>query len=178
MKQVLFGQDADLDLGLETSNPQQVLGRPIDDPDVQRHLDDKFTHWVADIAKMHTKFGVNPIVRSLDKDKLKSFLEFRIKFLQEELTEMRDAFSEGGAKAADEIVDALIDLCVVAIGTLDAFDVDAYTAWNRVTDANMQKEPGVNPNRPNEFGFPDMVKPAGWKAPTHVDNVGLLSKLF
>ena len=37
---------------------------------------------------MHTKFGVNPAVRQMDADKLKAFLEFRIRFLQEELDEM------------------------------------------------------------------------------------------
>lgn len=134
--------------------------------------------WVADIAAMHDKFGVNPVIRGLDKEKLRTFLKFRINFLREELIEMEDAFNNGGAKAADDTVDALIDLCVVAIGTLNAFDVNAYEAWARVDDKNMQKDPGVNPNRPNPLGLPDLIKPAGWSAPTHADNVGLLSKVF
>jgi hypothetical protein len=128
--------------------------------------------WVDDIAEMHTKFGVNPVIRSLDQDKLKTFLQFRINFLQEELDEMKTA--ENG----DDVVDALIDLCVVAIGTLNAFDVDAYKAWNRVHEKNMAKNPGVNANRPNPLGLPDLIKPEGWTPPTHVDNVGLLAKLF
>jgi hypothetical protein len=128
--------------------------------------------WVGDIAAMHAKFGVNPIIRGLDKDKLATYLKFRLDFLQEELNEAKSA------ETADDVVDAMIDLCVVAIGTLNAFDVDAYTAWNRVHEKNMQKEPGIKASRPNPLGLPDLIKPEGWTSPTHVDNVGLLSKLF
>lgn len=128
--------------------------------------------WVQDIKEMHTKFNVNERIKALDEDKLKAFLEFRIKFLEEELTELKEA------KTADDAVDALIDLSVIAIGSLDAFDVDSYVAWDRVLDANMNKEPGVKPSRPNPFGLPDMIKPEGWTAPTHIDNVGMLSIVY
>jgi len=128
-------------------------------------------NWVKDISDMHKKFGVNPVIRSLDEQKLYSFLEFRIRFLEEELNEMKNS------KEVDDIVDALIDLCVVAIGTLDAFDVDAYKAWDEVHKANMAKEVGIKASRPNPLGLPDLIKPKGWVAPEHKDNVGLLSKL-
>lgn len=132
----------------------------------------KMSQWVQDIAEMHTKYGVNPKVREFDKEKLEKFLQFRISFLQEELDEMKAATN------GDDVVDALIDLCVVAIGTLDAFDVDSQTAWNRVHKANMNKEVGIKASRPNPLGLPDLIKPEGWTAPTHVDNVGLLGKLY
>jgi len=136
------------------------------------------TNWVKDIADMHEHYGVNSKVREFDAEKLKSFLEFRIAFLQEELDEMKTA------KSADDIVDALIDLAVVAIGTLDAFDVDAQTAWDRVHQANMAKEVGIKASRPNVLGLPDLIKPTmathgyDWVAPTHIDNVGLLAKIY
>jgi predicted HAD superfamily Cof-like phosphohydrolase len=130
------------------------------------------SQWVQDIAEMHTKYGVNPKVREFDKEKLEKFLQFRISFLQEELDEMKAATN------GDDVVDALIDLCVVAIGTLDAFDVDSETAWKRVHKANMNKEVGIKASRPNPLGLPDLIKPEGWVAPTHIDNVGLLSKLY
>lgn len=142
------------------------------------------TNWVKDISDMHTKFGVNPVIRNFDKEKLRAFLEFRRKFLQEELDEMKKAMDEfdagniDGQTAADDIVDALIDLCVVAIGTLDAYDVDAHESWNRVHQKNMEKEVGIKASRPNPLGLPDLVKPEGWTAPTHRDNVGLLTKAF
>lgn len=130
------------------------------------------TNWVKDIADMHTKFGVNTVVGDFDKEKLTKFLQFRIGCLQEELDELKDA------ETADDAVDALIDLIVFAIGTLDAYQVDSIKAWGRVYDANMAKEVGVNPNRFNPFGLPDLLKPADWKAPFHYDNVGLLKKFL
>lgn len=142
------------------------------------------TNWTSDIAEMHNKFGVNPVVRQFDKEKLRAFLEFRRKFLQEELDELQKAMTEFDAgkidaqTAADDVVDALIDLCVVSIGTLDAFDVNAYTAWDRVHAKNMEKEVGVKASRPNPLGLPDLIKPEGWTAPTHKDNLGLVTKAF
>ena len=105
-----------------------------------------------------------------ERDKLmKKFLEFRIRFLQEELDETRKAVEESDA---EEIVDGLIDLCVVAIGTLDAFGVDPYKAWDEVLKANMQKSVGKKSTRPNPLGVPDLVKPENWEAPNHSDNHG------
>lgn len=141
-------------------------------------------NWVADMQAMHQKFGVNPVVREFDKEKARAFLEFRIRFLQEELDEMQKALDEfdsgtiNALKAADDTVDALVDLCVVAIGTLDAYDINSYTAWNRVWEKNMEKEVGVKASRPNPLGLPDLIKPEGWTAPTHADNIGLLTKVF
>jgi predicted HAD superfamily Cof-like phosphohydrolase len=132
------------------------------------------TNWVSDIEDMHTKYGVNEKIRTFDKEKLKQFLEFRVAFLEEELNETKVAAATGDA---EEIVDGLIDLCVVAIGTLNAFGVDAYAAWDAVHAANMTKEVGVKASRPNPLGLPDLVKPEGWRAPSHENNYGLLNKL-
>jgi hypothetical protein len=121
---------------------------------------------------MHEKYGVFDKVQAFDKEKLNKFLEFRIKFLEEEMNELSTA------ETADDVVDALIDLCVVAIGTLDLFDVDARLAWDRVHEANMNKQVGIKESRPNPLGLPDLVKPESWTAPSHKDNVGLLGLLF
>lgn len=150
--------------------------------------------WVADNMAMHDKFGVVEAVDQLDEDKLLAFLEFRLKFLEEELTEAHSAFarlkelraepekevvlSQEGPKLADDIVDAMIDLCVVAIGTLDALQVNPYLAWDRVHAANMAKEVGIKASRPNPLGLPDLVKPEGWTAPSHEDNLGILPRLY
>jgi predicted HAD superfamily Cof-like phosphohydrolase len=129
------------------------------------------TDWVGDIANMHEYYGVKPKIKEFDAEKLKKFLEFRVKFLEEEMTELRTA------ESAEDVVDALIDLCVVAIGTLDLFDVDAQKAWDNVHAANMAKQVGVKESRPNPLGLPDLIKPEGWKAPSHEDNHGLLSSV-
>lgn len=142
------------------------------------------SRWVSDIANMHTKFGVNEVLRNMDSDKLEAFLKFRIDFLEEELDEMRKALVDyqtktiSGNKAADDTVDALIDLCVVAIGTLNAFDINADEAWDRVHKANMSKKVGIKASRPNPLGLPDLIKPEGWTAPSHEDNIGFLNKIY
>ena len=128
--------------------------------------------WAFDIAMMHEKYGVHPVVEKMDADTLKKFLEFRVRFLDEELTELKTATN------ADDVVDALIDLCVVAIGTLDGFGVDSHKAWDAVLEANMNKKVGVKESRPNPLGLPDLIKPEGWTAPSHADNEGKLKEIF
>ena len=130
---------------------------------------------IQDIADMHAKFGVREVVARLTPEQLKTYLKFRLDMVQEEVTETLDAYN---AADCDNIVDGLIDAIVFAVGTLDVLGVDAATAWNRVHAANMAKEPGVKPGRPNPYGFPDLIKPEGWTAPTHLDNLGLLTKIF
>lgn len=124
--------------------------------------------WVKDIHDMQTKYKTREWVEN-NQDKLRQFLEFRIDFLQEELDETSGALVNTDA---EEIVDGLIDLCVVAIGTLDAFGVDPYKAWDEVLKANMQKEVGRKVTRPNPLGVPDLVKPDNWEAPSHKGNYG------
>ena len=74
------------------------------------------TNWVDDMYHMHKKFGVHEWVKKNkdNKELMKKFLEFRIRFLQEELDETRKAVEESDA---EEIVDGLIDLCVVKLCT-------------------------------------------------------------
>ena len=128
--------------------------------------------WAFDIAMMHEKYGVHPVVEKMNADTLKQFLEFRVRFLEEELTELKYATN------ADDAVDALIDLCVVAIGTLDGFGVDSHKAWDAVLIANMNKEVGIKESRPNPLGLPDLIKPTGWVAPSHSNNEGKLKEIF
>lgn len=127
--------------------------------------------WAKDIHDMHTKFGVREAVEKMNKDQLLEFLAFRLRFLEEELNETRRA-SNLQHRDNEEIVDGLIDLCVVAIGTLDAFGIDAHKAWDEVLKANMSKEVGVKESRPNPLGLPDLIKPEGWVGPDHTGNTG------
>lgn len=127
--------------------------------------------WWLDNYHMHDKYGFHEAIGQMDAEKLRKMLVFRLDFLQEELDEAKNA------KSAEDIVDALIDLCVVAIGTMDCYDVDAQEAWNRVHAANMSKERGVNFSRPNPLGLPDLVKPEGWTAPNHEGNYGIMDRI-
>lgn len=130
------------------------------------------TNWVKDIHDMHDKFGVHDWFKKNhnDQELLAKYLRFRLKMCMEEMNETVDAAVFD--RNPEEVVDGLIDLCVFAIGTLDVFGVDANEAWDRVLNANMSKEVGVKPGRPNPFGLPDLLKPAGWKPPRHEGNHG------
>ena len=128
--------------------------------------------WALDIRNMHKHYNVHQAIEKMDNNLLKELLKFRINFLKEELTELETA------ENAEDVVDALVDLCVVAIGTLDCFNVDADEAWCRVLDANMKKVPGVKESRPNPLGLPDLIKPEGWVAPNHGGNHGRLTEIF
>ena len=129
--------------------------------------------WVKDIKDMQTKYGTREWVEK-NPQQLKRFLEFRIDFLKEELDETESALINMDSK---EVVDGLIDLCVVAIGTLDAFGVNPYKAWDEVLRANMAKEVGVKESRPNPLGMPDLTKPEDWEGPSHIDNHGKLNDI-
>ena len=128
--------------------------------------------WVDDIFIMQDYYVFHDKIEALSNQDLRTFLKFRFDFLQEELNEAKEATS------AEDVVDAMIDLCVVAIGTLDGFGVDSYMAWDRVLEANMAKTPGIKPERPNPLGLPDLIKPEGWVAPSHKDNHGFMNRAF
>lgn len=136
---------------------------------------DKKVSVSADMAKMHAYYEADEAVLGLNNEKLKSFLDFRFNFLQEELNEGRAAIATGNS---EEIVDSLIDLVVVAVGTLDLYGVNFDRAWNEVLHANMNKRVGVKEGRENPYGLPDLVKPEGWIPPCHAGNHGLIGKMF
>lgn len=118
--------------------------------------------WATDIYDMHEHHGAHAV----DFDG--NFLEFRINFLREEFREFLESIDENRPKDA---VDALIDFCVVAIGTMDLGGVDSDKAWNEVLGKNMQKQPGENPTRSGSGGF-DLIKPPEWTPPNHEGNTG------
>ena len=120
------------------------------------------------LREIHQANHVPYHVSGFDNEKLKKFLLFRTNFLEEELNELKSA------DTPEDVVDALIDLAYVALGTLDLFNVDIDEAWSKVHEANMKKKPGVKEGRPNPFGLPDFIKPSGWKAPDHEGNTGFI----
>ena len=138
------------------------------------------TNWFKDMQEMHKKYGVNKWMQAekqsdVDIRRFNKFMEFRIGMMQEELDETKNAYKE---KNAEEMVDGIIDLFVFAIGTLEVFGVDANKAWDEVYKANMSKEVGIKQGRPNPLGLPDLVKPKGWKGPSHEDNHGNITDSF
>ena len=126
--------------------------------------------WVGDIHHMYTHYGFHTSMENMDDETRRKHLAFRMDLLKEEVGETLDAFSVGDP---EELVDGLVDICVIALGTLDLYDIDAQKAWKSVLRANLQKRVGIKEGRPNPYGLPDLVKPEGWQAPSHEDNHGL-----
>ena len=122
-----------------------------------------------DVEDFHKKYGIqyDGQPRPITGDQLR----FRMKRLDEEYVEYIDAVNKGDLAAQ---VDALIDLCYIAFGTIHLMGVDGNEAWRRVQIANMAKElshPG-NPGKYGKLGDKiDIVKPPGWQAPDHTDLV-------
>jgi predicted HAD superfamily Cof-like phosphohydrolase len=121
-----------------------------------------------DIENFYKKFGFEPAQSPILTDEL--FMLMRLRFLQEELDEIRTALSED---SDDDFLDGIVDLMVVAMGT--AYVAGLFPvleeAWDRVMAANMLKEKGQG-----KRGHPmDLVKPAGWKAPVMMD---LIDRLY
>ena len=129
---------------------------------------------IGDIKKLNRYYQIYRFINKASDEKKMSYLQFRANFIQEELDELFTAIDN---HESDEVVDAFIDIIVIALGTLDAFNVDIKKAWKRVHHANMQKEIGVKNTRPNPLGLPDLVKPKDWQAPQHFDNIGKLDFL-
>ena len=126
----------------------------------------------TDIRALNTHAGLNTWMKSADSKSKAAWLQFRMSLLKEEYNEGVAAID---AQDEAEFVDAMIDIMVIASGTLDALDVDIDQAWSAVQAANMSKVPGVKSGRPNPLGLPDLTKPVGWSAPDHNNNTGTLT---
>lgn len=124
-----------------------------------------------DVGRFHKKFNL-PEVYSTPfgpKKVTSELMEFRIKFLQEEL----DEFKEGNDETDHvKMFDALIDLVYVALGTAHLLGYPWIYGWEVVQDANMTKvrakTDGSNSARGSSY---DVVKPEGWVPP---DIIGVL----
>lgn len=123
---------------------------------------------IDDIRAFIAKFGFDKDDFDMDK------LEFRLSLLTEEFIETQRAH---GAKDAEEVVDGLIDIIVIAIGTLVLAGVDVDKAWDEVMRANLSKKRGVKKGRESSGGF-DVIKPEGWKGPNHYENKGKLKSIY
>jgi Phosphoribosyl-ATP pyrophosphohydrolase len=129
-------------------------------------------NWPLDMARFHAHYDMHRVVDEMPPEILRELLKFRILSMREELQECEDA------ETAEDVVDAIIDLCVFAVGTLDLFAVDGNKGWQEVLVPNMNKRVGIKHSRPNPLGLPDLVKPDGWRGPSHTYNVGHLAKIF
>jgi len=129
----------------------------------------------TDIRALNSHAGLIDWMRSADRQQISEWLRFRMSLIHEEYSEGVTALDTNNNA---EFVDAMIDIMVIASGTLDALDVDLQAAWDAVHTANMTKVPGIKPGRPNPLGLPDLTKPVSWVEPNHSNNTGILMDLI
>lgn len=99
--------------------------------------------------------------------------QFRRDFLLEEIQEADEAYS---AEEMHEVVDGLVDLVYVALGTLLEMGVPPDFPFDAVHEANMKKERGMTKRGEGK----DAIKPEGWLPPDHrplMERVELLQKI-
>ena len=115
-----------------------------------------------DIRNMHVYFGIK--VPETPQPLSPDIAAFRIGFLQEEMMELTKAYIHGDFP---EQIDALIDILVVASGTLDMMGVYSELHWDEVLKCNMAKRPAHNESESKRKIAIDLIKPTGWVPPDH-----------
>ncbi len=139
-----------------------------------------------DVALFHEKYQLAP-TDDPGHRLPKEILEFRLRFMLEELCEYANAvganmysdqlaaqFTVNRFSAFDpeEAADALIDLCVVAIGTAYLHRFKFNEGWKLVMDANMRKIRAESAEQSKRGSSFDVVKPPGWTPPDHSNLMG------
>lgn len=114
-----------------------------------------------DIVHFHNKFNIPrsefPSVELID-----GLMEFRVRFLKEELEELIEAVNLGDRVKA---FDALIDLVYVAMGTAYICNFPWKEGWFIVQSANLTKRAVRNESESKRGSRYDIIKPEGWVSP-------------
>jgi predicted HAD superfamily Cof-like phosphohydrolase len=119
---------------------------------------------IDDVYEFHVKFGL-PLG---DDDQLTNnpaAQEFRIKFLQEELDELKEALAAGDRT---KIFDALLDLAYVTYGTAlfaGISPIQWRAGMRAVHSCNMQKIRAAKAEDSKRGSVFDVKKPEGWVGP-------------
>jgi len=127
-----------------------------------------------DVLAMHQRFNIPKydLIKTSDEPdqqpmELIDMMEFRMKFLQEELDELTTAYNDGEPL---EIIDAVMDMMVVGIGLLAQLSIEEeqmQAHWDEVFIANMTKVRVENKDDSKRGHSFDLAKPAHWKGPNH-----------
>lgn len=171
--------------GIDAINLKRVLSAMAEMVNEGSHIRDPMSgDMFGDIDAFHKKFELyyGGLPRALTGE----LFDFRRKFMQEELDEyaefqemLESALLKRDEKSIafclEKQFDALIDLVYVALGTAYLQGFPWGKGWDRVQKANMAKvrairaeEGATDSGRAKTY---DVVKPAGWVAPSHMDLV-------
>lgn len=122
-------------------------------------------NYFTDVGEFHRKFDI-PVYdpRKLCAIPPPEIVQYRIKFLKEELAEFEKAIAENDLV---EALDAIADIVYVAMGTAHYFNAPFDQVWREIQRANMERIKVTRENCPPDKQYrPDLViKPPGWKEP-------------
>jgi len=114
----------------------------------------------TDVQKFSKKFGFlyegKPRIIPAD------IYRYRLQFMREEVEEYMEAWRRQDNEA---MLDALVDLVYVTLGTAQFHGFDFDEAWKRVHAANMKKRRATDASESKRGTGLDVVKPKGWKTP-------------
>ena len=117
------------------------------------------------VGHFHEKFGLPRLTQNCSPQHLHTDdMDFRVKFLQEELDEIREADENEDLLG---VADGLADLIYVACGTAHLMGIDLDRVFQEVHNANMKKQRAVTKDdvRSTRHHRWDVVKPEGWVGP-------------
>jgi len=120
------------------------------------------------VGEFHRKMGQPTAYRGRAPEITSNDIHnYRIGFLNEELTELEDAHRAGDIEG---VADAIVDLVYVALGTAHYYGIPFDECFARVHEANMNKERANGSNGVSKRGeIEPVIKPPGWKAPVLSD---------
>ena len=113
-----------------------------------------------DVLAFHKKFELP--IEKYPAFPSNEILEFRVKFLKEELDEFNEAINNENIVKA---FDALIDIVYVALGTAAFMNLPFQQGWDIVHNANMTKIRARKASDSKRGTTYDIVKPPNWVAP-------------
>jgi predicted HAD superfamily Cof-like phosphohydrolase len=127
------------------------------------------TDLFGDVGDFHHKFG-QPYAAYTKRCEFppQEVINYRLKFIDEEVTELKESLE---ARDMAGVLDALVDLVYVALGTAHYLQAPFPEAWREVHAANMRKvrASGLDPDHKRGPCEP-MRKPEGWVAPD-IENI-------
>lgn len=131
----------------------------------EKDIGDAMNMW-NDIVEFHDKFEIPiPDVPTFPE---KEMMEFRMKFLKEELEEFERAVLDNDLTKA---FDALIDLAYVTVGTARVMRLPFDKGWEVVHKANINKVRVDHEDQSHRGSKFDVIKPVGWTSPENALNV-------
>ena len=114
------------------------------------------------VSEFHEKFDLEVIGKNLPVD----VANYRVGFLQEELDEIKKGYQDGNN---EEVLDGLVDLVYVALGTAYFHGFDFNEAFRRVHVANLNKQRASDSTESKRGSSLDLVKPEGSAKPYLAD---------